>query len=909
MRKFIDMFGALAYKIFGSSNDRALRSLHKPVDQINSLEPEMEKLSDEELKAQTAKLKKKLEEGATLDDILPEAFATVREAAKRAINHRPFDVQLMGGIVLHQGKIAEMRTGEGKTLVATLPSYLHALTGKGAHVVTVNDYLAHRDADWMRPVFAALDMTVGSIVANLSDAERRAAYNCDITYGTNNEFGFDYLRDNMKMRLEDMVQREFNFALVDEVDSILIDEARTPLIISGAVEDVAELYIAVDKIIPHMVKEDYEIDEKVKNLTMTEQGIDHVEELLRDAGLLTDGNLYDPQNVSLVHHVNQALRAHKLFNHDDHYIVKDGEVVLIDEFTGRMMDGRRLSEGLHQAIEAKEGVHVQNENQVLASITFQNYFRLYPTLSGMTGTAMTEAAEFEDIYGLQVVDIPTNLPQVRIDHHDEIYRTAEEKYEAIVEVIADCYDRRQPVLVGTTSIERSEFLSKTLKKAKIPHNVLNARYHEQEAHIISKAGEPGAVTIATNMAGRGTDIKLGGNFDMRCEDEIPEGADDLKRKKIKDKIRAEIDEAAIRVKEQGGLYVVGTERHESRRIDNQLRGRSGRQGDPGASKFFISLEDDLMRIFGSERMDVFLRKMGLPHGQPIVHPLINKSLERAQKKVEAQHYDIRKNLLKFDNVMNDQRKVIYEQRKEVMSSDDVSDIVRDMRHELIEDLVATHMPPGTYAEHWNVETLKHEALRLLGLDEPLEEWAKEEGIAQEEILEKLTDHSDKRMAEKAASFTPPVMRMVEKSVLLQLLDQSWRDHLQNLEHLRQGIFLRAYGQKDPLNEYKSEAFAMFEEMLDHMRENVTMALSLIEAGPESRIPPMPSSGTIRTMEGRGEGLMPEQGRNEGDGDAAGTYVKPEFDANDPTTWGDTPRNAPCPCGSKLKYKHCHGKKK
>ncbi|TNE30930.1 MAG: preprotein translocase subunit SecA [Alphaproteobacteria bacterium] len=903
------MFGALAYKIFGSSNDRVLRGLHKPVDQINALEPEMEKLSDEELRGQTAKLKKKLEEGATLDDILPEAFATVREAAKRAINHRPFDVQLMGGIVLHQGKIAEMRTGEGKTLVATLPSYLHALTGKGAHVVTVNDYLAHRDADWMRPVFSALDMTVGSIVANLSDAERRAAYNCDITYGTNNEFGFDYLRDNMKMRLEDMVQREFNFALVDEVDSILVDEARTPLIISGAVEDVAELYIAVDKIIPHMVKDDYEIDEKVKNLTMTERGIDHVEELLRDAGLLTDGNLYDPQNVSLVHHVNQALRAHKLFNHDDHYIVKDGEIVLIDEFTGRMMEGRRLSEGLHQAIEAKEGVHVQNENQVLASITFQNYFRLYPTLSGMTGTAMTEATEFEDIYGLQVVEIPTNVPQIRLDHHDEIYRTAEEKYEAILEVIEDCHDRKQPILVGTTSIERSEFLSKILKKRKIPHNVLNARYHEQEAHIISKAGEPGAVTIATNMAGRGTDIKLGGNFDMRCADEIPAGADDLKRKKMKDKIRAEIDEAALRVKEQGGLYVIGTERHESRRIDNQLRGRSGRQGDPGASKFFISLEDDLMRIFGSERMDVFLRKMGLPHGQPIVHPLINKSLERAQKKVEAQHYDIRKNLLKFDNVMNDQRKVIYEQRKEVMSSDDVSDIVRDMRHELIEDLVAAHMPPGTYAEHWNVETLKHETHRLLGLDELLEEWAKEEGVAQEEILEKLTDHSDRRMAEKAASFTPPVMRMVEKSVLLQLLDQSWRDHLQNLEHLRQGIFLRAYGQKDPLNEYKSEAFSMFEEMLDHMRENVTMALSLIEAGPESRIPSMPSSDTIRTTAGRGEGLVPEQGAGEGDADMAGTYVKPDFDAKDPTTWGDTPRNAPCPCGSKLKYKHCHGKKK
>ena len=898
------MFGALAYKIFGTSNDRVIKTLYKPVEEINALAPEIEKLSDAELKDQTVQFKKRLDNGETVDDLMVEAFATVREAAKRAIQHWPFDVQLMGGIILHQGKIAEMRTGEGKTLVATLPAYLNALTGKGSHVVTVNDYLAERDAMWMAPVFEALGMKVGFIVGNMDDAARKDAYACDITYGTNNEFGFDYLRDNMKMNLDEMVQRGFNFAIVDEVDSILIDEARTPLIISGAVEDMGEMYAAADKIIPYLVEDDYELDEKVKNVVFTEQGNDHLEELLTQHGLLIEGSLYDAHNISLVHHVNQALRAHKLFNVDDHYIVKDGQIMLIDEFTGRMMEGRRLSEGLHQAIEAKEGVHIQNENQILASITFQNYFRLYPKLSGMTGTAMTEAAEFEDIYNLQVVDVPTNVPQERLDHHDEIYRTSVEKFEAIFELIEDCYDRKQPVLVGTTSIEKSEMLAKMLKKKKIKHNVLNARYHEQEAHIIAQAGIPGAITIATNMAGRGTDIKLGGNFDMRMEDELPENATEAQREKLGAKIRAEIEENMQLVKDQGGLYVVGTERHESRRIDNQLRGRSGRQGDAGASKFFISLEDDLMRIFGSERMDVFLQKMGLEHGQPIIHPWINKALERAQKKVESQHYEIRKNLLKFDNVMNDQRKAIYEQRHEVMDSDDVSDIVKDMRHDVIEDMVMAHMPAGTYSEQWDMETLEHEVLRILNMHHPVQEWGQEEGVAHDEIVERLIDISDKKMAERAVEFTTPVMRAIEKSVMLQLVDQSWKDHLQNLEHLRQGIVLRAYGQKDPLNEYKSEAFTMFEDMLAHLRENVTVAMSMIEPNPEAT--PMPQqSSTMRTIEGRGSGLTPDE---EAAGDQAGTYTTPDFDANNPETWSKTPRNAPCPCGSKMKYKHCHGKK-
>ncbi len=901
------MFGALACKIFGSSNDRELKLIQPLVDKINSLEPDMEKLSDGELKEQTAKFKKRLEQGETLDDLLPEAFATVRESAKRTIEHRPFDVQLIGGVVLHQGKIAEMRTGEGKTLVATLPAYLNALNGKGSHLVTVNDYLAERDAKWMGPVYEALGMSVGYIIGNMEDANRRKAYACDITYGTNNEFGFDYLRDNMKMRLEDMVQREFNFAIVDEVDSILIDEARTPLIISGMLEDKTEMYREVDKIIPHLNEEDYEIDEKIRSVTLTDKGNDHVEKLLEKTGLLPEGNLYDIQNVSLVHHINSALAAHKMFFKDDHYIVKDNQIILIDEFTGRMMEGRRLSEGLHQAIEAKENVHVQHENQILASITFQNYFRLYPKLSGMTGTALTEATEFEDIYGLRVVEIPTNVPQIRNDHHDEIYRTAEEKYEAIFELIEDCYDRKQPVLVGTTSIEKSELLSKMLKKKKIPHNVLNARYHEKEAQIIAQAGMPRAITIATNMAGRGTDIKLGGNLEMRLLEEIPPNADDKKISEIENKIKKEIEEAAKLVKESGGLYVVGTERHESRRIDNQLRGRSGRQGDPGASKFFISLEDDLMRIFGSERMDTFLQKIGLQRGQPIIHPMITKTLERAQKKVEAQHYDIRKNLLKFDNVMNDQRKVIYDQRREIMADDNVSDIIKDMRYDVIEDMVNRYMPPNSYADKWELEALENEIHKILGLELPVQEWGKEEGIAHEEIEEKIKDASDKKMAEKAATATPELMRRIEKIILLQSLDQTWKEHLLSLEHLRQGIFLRALGQKDPLNEYKTEAFDMFEAMMLELRENVTMTLSLVELHAEEEIPDMPASENRHVTTGRGEGLMPNNKNNSDEFPKTGTYITPEFDKNNPKTWIKTPRNAPCPCGSKKKYKHCHGK--
>jgi len=880
------MFANVAYKLFGSSNERVLKTLRKPIALINAFEPKLEKLSDAELKGQTQKLQLRIANGETLQDLLPEAFASVREAAKRAIQHRHFDVQLMGGIALHNGKIAEMRTGEGKTLVATLPVYLNALSDKGVHVVTVNDYLAQRDADWMRPVYEALGMSVGYILGDMKDEDRRNAYAADITYGTNNEFGFDYLRDNMKFRDSELVQRPFNFAIIDEVDSILIDEARTPLIISGQVEDSAEMYHSVDKIIPELEDPDFEVDEKYKNATLTDRGNEHVEEILLKHNLLTSGNLYDAENIGLVHHVNQALRAHKLFTRDVDYIVKDNQVIIIDEFTGRMMEGRRFSEGLHQALEAKEGAKVQNESQTLASITFQNYFRLYPKLAGMTGTAMTEAAEFEEIYELRVVDMPTNKEQVRTDHHDEIYRTAEEKFEAILKQIQRCHDREQPVLVGTTSIEKSEMLSTLLKKEKIKHNVLNARYHEQEAHIVAQAGRPNAITIATNMAGRGTDIKLGGNLEMRIEAEVAEDLDDKKRTALIKKIKSELSKDSKKVKEAGGLFIICTERHESRRIDNQLRGRSARQGDPGETKFYLSLEDDLMRIFGSEKMDVFLQKMGLKRGQPIIHPWINKAIERAQKKVEAQHFEVRKNLLKFDNVMNDQRKVVYEQRREIMSSDNLADVVKDMRHEVIEDMVGKFIPSNSYSEQWDIKNLNVESHRLLNIDPPLEEWANEEGVADQEILERLLDSSDKHMAEKAVKFTPELMRSVEKSVLLQILDQTWKEHLLNLDHLRQGIQLRAFGQRDPLNEYKTEAFEMFSSMLTRLRENITMALSLIEI--KSAPPPPPSLPTMQ--QNRGEGVDAQ-----------------EIDKNNPETWGKVPRNSACPCGSGMKYKHCHGK--
>ena len=822
------MIGAIARRLFGTANERYLKGLQDDVDAINALEPALEALSGDALRARTPWLRQRLNDGEELDSLLADAFATVREAAKRTLGQRHFDVQLMGGIVLHRGMIAEMKTGEGKTLVATLAVYLNALAEKGVHVVTVNDYLAQRDAEWMGQIYEYLGLEVGCIVHGLNDEERQRAYAADVTYGTNNELGFDYLRDNMKFQLDELVQRPFNYAIVDEVDSILVDEARTPLIISGPTEDSSALYAAIDKLIPKLADEDYEKDEKVRAATYTEVGTEKIEQLLRDADLLTDGNLYDINNVSLVHHANQALRAHKLFARDTDYIVKDDKVIIIDEFTGRMMEGRRYSEGLHQALEAKEHVHIEHENQTLASITFQNYFRLYPKLAGMTGTAMTEAGEFSEIYGLEVVEVSTNLPCIRDDMDDEVYRTAAEKDDAIISLIEDCRTRQQPVLVGTVSIEKSEHLAALLKKKKVPHNVLNARYHEQEAHIIAQAGVPGGVTIATNMAGRGTDIQLGGNLDMRILQELGEITDEDAHEKGIARIRAEVEEKKKLVIDAGGCVIIGTERHESRRIDNQLRGRSGRQGDPGASKFFLSLEDDLMRIFGSERIDGMLQKLGLEEGEAIVHPWVNKALEKAQQKVEARNFEIRKNLLKYDDVMNDQRKVIYEQRRELMAAEDVADDIADMRHQVIDDMVDRCIPEKAYPEQWNTSALHEETLRVLGMDLPVAEWAKEEGIADAEIRERLTDAADRMMAEKAANYGPEIMRSVEKSLLLQILDQVWKEHLLTLDHLRQGIGLRAYGQRDPLNEYKREAFSLFKAMLEHLRERVTLVLCHIE---------------------------------------------------------------------------------
>ncbi|MBP2313634.1 preprotein translocase subunit SecA [Azospirillum soli] len=914
------MFGALARKIFGTANSRVVKALHKTVQQINALEPEVQKLSDDELRARTDWLRGRLKQGETLDDILPDAFATVREAGKRVLHQRHFDVQLMGGVVLHQGKIAEMRTGEGKTLVATLAVYLNALEGKGVHVVTVNDYLAKRDSDWMSRIYGFLGLTTGCIVHGLDDDERRAAYAADITYGTNNEFGFDYLRDNMKFRLEDMVQRAFNFAIVDEVDSILIDEARTPLIISGPSTDSSEMYVQVDRLIPQLTRDDYELDEKNRTVSLSEAGQEHMEQLLTEAGLLKTGGLYDIQNVALVHHAQQALRAHTLFQRDKDYIVKDDKVVIIDEFTGRMMEGRRYSEGLHQALEAKERVTIQRENQTLASITFQNYFRIYPKLAGMTGTAMTEAAEFAEIYGLEVVEMPTNVPVQRKDADDEVYRKASEKYNAIVDLIEDARKRGQPVLVGTTSIEKSELISDLLKKRGIPHNVLNARHHEQEAYIVAQAGRAGAVTVATNMAGRGTDIQLGGNVDMRVKTELADVPDGPEREARIQQIEAEVAEAREKVKQAGGLYVVGTERHESRRIDNQLRGRSGRQGDPGASKFFLSLEDDLMRIFGSERMDSMLQRLGLKEGEAIIHPWINKALEKAQQKVEAHHFEIRKNLLKFDNVMNDQRKVVYEQRREIMDTEDISETVKEMRHQVIANMVATAIPANSYSEAWDIDGLHQSASRLLGMDLPVHEWAKEEGIAEPEIEERVREAADRKYAEKVANYGPETMRHVEKSLLLQILDQEWKEHLLQLDHLRQGVSLRAYAQKDPLNEYKREAFELFETMLTTLREEVTSVLMHVEI----RIAPQPEEMFARAPqemhEGRDDPALamaeagagyPPEGAPLPEGmvrsAAAGAAVAGGAVAGGIEAWANTPRNAPCPCGSGQKFKHCHGK--
>ncbi|MDI3469258.1 MAG: Protein translocase subunit SecA [Pseudolabrys sp.] len=931
------MIGAVARKLFGSANDRRVRTYQPRVAAINALEKEIEGLSDEQLRARTQDLKKQVADGASLDDILVPAFATVREAAKRTLGQRHFDVQLIGGMVLHEGRIAEMKTGEGKTLVATLPVYLNALTGKGVHVVTVNDYLARRDSEWMAQIYGFLGLTTGVVVHGMDDAERQQAYACDVTYGTNNELGFDYLRDNMKYRVEDMVQREHVFAIVDEVDSILVDEARTPLIISGPLDDRSEFYNTIDTFIPRLDKADYEVDEKQRTVTMTEAGMEKMETLLRDAGQLKGGTLYDAENVSVVHHVNQALRAHKLFQRDKDYIVRNGEVVIIDEFTGRMMPGRRYSEGLHQALEAKEHQPIQPENQTLASITFQNYFRMYKKLAGMTGTALTEAEEFMDIYGLEVIDIPTNMPLARIDDDDEVYRTAAEKYRAIITLIEDCKTRGQPMLVGTTSIEKSEQLAEALRKegweqhdfsdpnafAKLYSGdegatkakvfaILNARYHEQEAYIVAQAGVPGAVTIATNMAGRGTDIQLGGNVDMRVRQELVgiEGEERVKRvAQIKDQV-ALLKEKALAA---GGLYVLGTERHESRRIDNQLRGRSGRQGDPGHSKFFLSLDDDLMRIFGSDKLDGMLQKLGLKENEAIVHPWINKALEKAQQKVEARNFDIRKNLLKFDNVMNDQRKSIFEQRLELMREDSADETIIDMRHDVVESLVAKYIPENVYPEQWDVAGLDEALKNVLGLDLPVKDWAKEEGIAGEEVRERVERRADEWMAAKVAKWGPEVMRYVEKSILLQTLDHLWREHLVMLEHLRQVIGLRGYGQRDPLNEYKAEAFDLFQRMVGRLREAVTAQLMRVEVQMQ---PPQQEAELLPTMQGHK--FNPDTGEDEvalAEAGAAtlaragiGAAVAAERrNPSDPSSWGKVGRNEPCPCGSGKKFKHCHGK--
>ncbi len=900
-------FGAIARKLFGSSNDRRIRAYQPKIDAINALETELSALSDADLAARTIQFREQLAAGAQLNDLLVPAFATVREAARRAIGLRPFDVQLIGGMILNENAIAEMKTGEGKTLVATLPVYLNALSGNGVHVVTVNDYLARRDAEWMSRIYGFLGLTTGIITHGMDDDERRAAYACDITYATNNELGFDYLRDNMKYDRAQMVQRGHNYAIVDEVDSILVDEARTPLIISGPLDDRSELYNSIDTLIQKLETDDYEIDEKQRSATFTEAGTEKLEAMLAEAGMLKGESLYDVENVAVVHHINNALKAHRLFTRDKDYIVRNDEIVIIDEFTGRMMPGRRYSEGQHQALEAKEGVKIQPENQTLASITFQNYFRMYSKLGGMTGTASTEAEEFGDIYGLEVVEVPTNVPIARIDEDDEVYRTVEEKYQAIIDDIKQSRAKKQPVLVGTTSIEKSEILAELLRKAGVEDfKVLNARYHEQEAYIVSQAGVPGAITIATNMAGRGTDIQLGGNADMRIAQELgdmPEGPERDEKVRI---IRAEIQALKDEALAAGGLYVLATERHESRRIDNQLRGRSGRQGDPGRSKFFLSLQDDLMRIFGSERMDGMLKTLGLKEGEPIIHPWINKALERAQKKVEARNFDIRKNLLKFDDVMNDQRKVVFEQRKELMDSESISETIEDMRHEVIDGLVKLHIPERAYAEQWNVAELKKGVQAYLNLDLPIEEWAAEEGIAEDDIHTRIVEAADNLARERAERFGPEVMTYVEKSVVLQTLDHLWREHLVNLDHLRSVVGFRGYAQRDPLQEYKSEAFELFQALLANLRQAVMAQLMRVEivreaaATPEPELPQGMQAHHIDATTGDDEFSVTE-------GQAVPGVVAPEDrDPEDESTWGKVGRNEACPCGSGKKYKHCHG---
>ncbi len=885
--------GTISKKIFGTPNDRKIKSVKPLVDQINALEAEFEALADNDLIAKTAQFRDRVAKGESLDQLLPEAFANCREGARRALGLRAFDTQLMGGIFLHQGNIAEMKTGEGKTLVATFPAYLNALDGGAVHIVTVNDYLARRDAEWMGKVYTQLGMTTGVVVPQQPDTEKRIAYEADVTYATNNELGFDYLRDNMKARLEDMSQRGHSFAIVDEVDSILIDEARTPLIISGPSADRSEMYITVDKLIPKLTEEHYTLDEKTRNATFTDEGNEFMETLLLEAGILPEGqSLYDPESTTIVHHVTQGLKAHQLFTKDKDYIIRNGEIVLIDEFTGRMMAGRRLSDGLHQAIEAKEGQTIQSENVTLASVTFQNYFRLYNKLGGMTGTAATEAEEFQTIYGLGVVEVPTNRPIARVDDHDAIYRTTKEKYDAIVMTIQEANTAGQPVLVGTTSIEKSEMLSGLLTKAGITHNVLNARQHEQEAQIIADAGKLSAVTIATNMAGRGTDIKLGGNFEFQVMEAI--AADpNANPDEIRETLEQDHKAAEDAVKKAGGLFVLATERHESRRIDNQLRGRSGRQGDPGKSSFFLSLEDDLMRIFGSDRLEKVLSGLGMKEGEAIVHPWVNKSLEKAQAKVEGRNFDIRKQLLKFDDVMNDQRKTIFSQRREIMETDDVVEITQDMRHQVIEDLVNLYMPPKTYADQWDTEGLHADILGKLGFSAAVSDWAAEEGVDDAEITERLEKASDTFMAAKAAQFGPENMRLIEKQILLQTIDAKWREHLVTLEHLRSVVGFRGYAQRDPLNEYKTESFQLFEAMLDSLRAEVSEKLG--------RVRPLTDEEQAQMAQQMKHSSVPKLPEPTTAAKSAG------FVEDDPSTWGNPGRNDPCPCGSGKKFKHCHGR--
>jgi len=893
--------GTIAKKVFGTPNDRKIKATRPLVAQINALEPEFEKLSDDEIKVRTAELGKRAEAGESLDDLLPEAFANCREAARRTLGLRAFDTQLLGGIFLHQGNIAEQKTGEGKTLTATFAAYLNGLTHKGVHIVTVNEYLAQRDAEWMGKVFGALGLTTGVAYSGMPEDQKRAAYACDITYATNNELGFDYLRDNMKSNLSDMLQRGHNFAVVDEVDSILIDEARTPLIISGPSQDRSEMYQIIDTLIPSLTEEHYELDEKTRNVTFTDEGNEFLEEQLRARDLIEEGmTLYDPESTTIVHHVNQGLRAHKLFQRDKDYIVRDGAVTLIDEFTGRMMPGRRLSDGLHLAIEAKEGVDIQPENVTLASVTFQNYFRLYDKLGGMTGTALTEAEEFAEIYGLGVVEVPTNVPIARVDEDDAVYRTAREKYEAMIEKVKEAHAKGQPCLVGTTSIEKSEQLSAMLTAAGIEHNVLNARQHEQEAQIIADAGKLGAVTIATNMAGRGTDIQLGGNVELKVLDAL-DADPEADPANIRAQIEAQHAEEKQKVLEAGGLYVLASERHESRRIDNQLRGRSGRQGDPGRTSFFLSLEDDLMRIFGSERLEKVLTTLGLKEGEAIVHPWVNKSLERAQAKVEGRNFDIRKQLLKFDDVMNEQRKVIFGQRRDIMEAQDLNEIVTDMREQVIDDLIDTYMPPKTYADQWDTQGFYAAVIEQLNVDVPIIAWCEEDGVDDEVIRERLMKATDELMAKKAEAFGEENMRNIEKQLLLQAIDTKWRDHLLTLEHLRSVVGFRSYAQRDPLNEYKNEAFQLFETMLDSLRQDVTQKLGQIQPMSEEQRREM-----MQEMAARQAAMQAAATEAADEASEQAEAAAPGFDENDPATWGNPGRNDLCPCGSGKKFKHCHG---